>query len=170
MTNQLLSNIRVASPCSARWADMSGDERARFCAQCQKHVYNLSNLTTQEAVTLIQSKQGKLCARFYRRADGTILTADCPVGEGRVWSRLKRFAAAAAALLVAGICVPLLAGTEPQETAPCQRSRLHRMWDDARLRVRGWLGQPQRPAFVMGEVYVLPAKTNAPVGTSSILR
>jgi hypothetical protein len=170
MTNELLANIRVASPCSARWADMSGDERARFCAQCQKHVYNLSNLTTPQAVALIQSKEGKLCARFYRRADGTILTADCPIGDGRAWSRLKGFAAAAAAFVVAGLCVPLLAGTESRENAPCQRTKLHRIWDDARLKVKGWLGQPQRPAFVMGEIYVPPAKTNAPAGTNSVFR
>src|SRR5262245_12351174 len=99
MTDDLLANIRVASPCSARWADMSGDERARFCAQCQKHVYNLSDLTAQQAVAVIRSKEGKLCARFYRRADGTILTADCPVGDGRVWSRLKGLAVAAAAFV-----------------------------------------------------------------------
>jgi len=149
---------------------MSGDERARFCAQCQKHVYNLSELTAQQAVALIQSKEGKLCARFYRRADGTILTADCPVGHGRVWSRLKGFAAAAAAFVVAGVCLPLLAGNDKQENAPCQRTKLHRIWDDTRLKVKGWLGQPQRPAVLMGEIYIPPAKTNAPAKAISVSR
>ena len=49
-TNELLANVKVASPCSARWGHMIGDDRARFCAQCQKHVDNLSNLTADEAV------------------------------------------------------------------------------------------------------------------------
>ena len=168
MTNELLANIRVASPCSARWADMSGDERARFCARCQKYVYNLSSLTAPQALALIQTKEGKLCARFYRRADGTILTADCPAGDGRVWSRLKGLAAAAAAFVAVGLCV--LAGSESQEKSPWQRTKLHRIWDDATLKVKGWLGQPQRPAFVMGEIYVPPVETNVSARTDPISR
>jgi hypothetical protein len=162
MTNELLSNIRVASPCSARWADMSGDERARLCAQCQKHVYNLSDLTAQQAVALIQSKEGRLCARFYRRADGTVLTADCPVGAGRGWSRLKGFAAAAAALLVAGVCLPLLGGTGADKEKVYPTGKLRRVWDDTKWTVKGWLGQPQRPVLMMGEICVPPTATNAP--------
>src|SRR3954452_5823731 len=38
----LLESIRIASPCKANWDDMVGDERARFCGQCAKNVYNLS--------------------------------------------------------------------------------------------------------------------------------
>ncbi len=36
----LLENVRIASPCSASWDDMVGDERVRFCGQCTKNVYN----------------------------------------------------------------------------------------------------------------------------------
>src|SRR5262245_10819613 len=85
---ELLANVRVASPCTARWADMTGDERARFCAQCQKHVYNLSEMTAEAASSLIREKEGKLCVRFYQRADGTVLTADCPVGTAAVVRRV----------------------------------------------------------------------------------
>ena len=75
-----LENVRVAAPCSADWEQMRGDERARFCGQCQLNVYNLSGMTRQEAERLIASREGRLCVRFYRRADGTILTKNCPVG------------------------------------------------------------------------------------------
>ena len=37
----LLDHVRVATPCSASWDDMLGDERVRFCLSCQKDVYNL---------------------------------------------------------------------------------------------------------------------------------
>lgn len=95
-------NIRIATPCHANWEDMEGDERARFCGQCQKHVYNLSALSASAAATLVREKEGKLCARFYQRADGTVLHGgDCPVGlAARQWQQAKGFVGAAASLLL----------------------------------------------------------------------
>lgn len=75
-----LDSIQVASPCQADWNAMSGDEQARFCQSCHKHVYNLSEMTRDEAQQLILEKEGKLCVRFYQRADGTLITNNCPVG------------------------------------------------------------------------------------------
>jgi hypothetical protein len=86
----LLGEVRVASPCHADWNDMVGDDQSRFCDKCAKNVYNLSALTTQQAEALIQEKEGKLCVRYYQRADGTVLTTDCLVGV-----RKKRVKAAA---------------------------------------------------------------------------
>ena len=90
----VLDNIHVAAPCKADWAKMTGDDRARHCAQCDKNVFDLSSLTRPEAEALILSKEGKLCVRFYQRADGTILTADCP--DGLVRRNRKRRVMAAA--------------------------------------------------------------------------
>src|SRR5919107_4089342 len=87
-----LDGVRVAAPCSADWERMSGDERVRFCAECSLNVYNLSAMTRREAEALVTSAEGRLCVRYYRRADGTILTRNCPVGL----SALKRRAAHAA--------------------------------------------------------------------------
>lgn len=95
----LLGEVRVASPCPADWNEMVGDEQSRFCDKCAKNVYNLSAMTTEQAESLIREKEGHLCVRYYHRADGTILTADCPVGV-----RKKRVKAATfmAAIGVAG--------------------------------------------------------------------
>jgi hypothetical protein len=97
----VLDNIRVATPCSADWAKMSGDERVRACADCNKNVFNISNLTREEAQALIIEKNGKLCVRFYQRHDGTILLKDCSIGLAR--KRRRRVIAAGAAALLAGI-------------------------------------------------------------------
>jgi len=94
-----LDLITVASPCRANWAEMSGDDRIRFCSQCSKPVYDLSEMTRPEAEALIQEHEGHLCAKFYRRADGTILTADCPVGLWDVRTRFARLWAGALALV-----------------------------------------------------------------------
>ena len=151
-TNELLANIRIASPCSARWGDMVGDDRARFCAQCQKNVYNLSNLSAEGASALLQAKEGSLCARFYQRADGTVLTADCPAGASQVWIQVKRFLAAAAALAAITGTVPLVASDDTK--LPHTRAKVYRAWDDALVTVKSWLGHPQ-PRMVMGEICVV---------------
>jgi len=153
-TNEWLANIKVASPCSARWTDMDGDEHARFCAQCQKHVYNLASLSADDAAALIRAKEGKLCARFYRRADGTILTADCPVGAAQVWKGVRRLVAATAALVLFGIAAPLLAKSSPHDDRPGPRARVYRAWDDALVSIKTWLGYPPARRMVMGEIAI----------------
>lgn len=81
----VLDNIRVASPCKESWHDMTGDARVRHCVRCDQNVYNLSDMTREEAEALILAKEGKLCVRYFRRKlDGTILVKkDCPVGAQR---------------------------------------------------------------------------------------
>jgi len=96
----VLDNIRVASPCSADWSKMTGDERARHCGDCKKNVYNISELTRDEAEALIVAKEGRLCVRYYQRADGTILLKDCTVGVRR--KRRRRVIVAGAAAMLAG--------------------------------------------------------------------
>jgi TonB family protein len=80
MHNPPLEKIKVAAPCKAEWRWMYGDDRIRFCGQCNQNVYNLSAMTREQAEDLILRTDGRLCVRFYRRADGTILTKNCSVG------------------------------------------------------------------------------------------
>jgi hypothetical protein len=96
----ILDNIRVASPCNASWADMTGDDRVRHCAQCDLDVFNLSGMTRGEAEALIAGRNGDLCIRYFHRHDGTIITQDCPVGLAAVARRLRRVAGGLAAAFV----------------------------------------------------------------------
>ncbi len=95
-----VNNLRVATPCPKAWEDMVGDERVRFCDHCRLNVYNLSELTQKETQRLISSSEGKLCGRLYRRADGTVLTKDCPVGLQDLRKRISRKTAAIFATLL----------------------------------------------------------------------
>jgi hypothetical protein len=90
----LLDSVRIAAPCKASWDDMAGDDRVRFCGSCRKNVYNLSAMPRDEAEALLVAREGAMCVRLYKRADGTVITADCPVGARR--RRRRRVAAAAA--------------------------------------------------------------------------
>lgn len=90
----VLENIHVAAPCPVPWNRMSGDNRIRHCAECSLNVYNISEMTRAEAENLIRRHEGCLCVRFFRRADGTILTRNCPRGLERITRRISRIAAA----------------------------------------------------------------------------
>ena len=95
-----LKNIKVASPCPADWNEMAGDDRKRFCGECRLNVYNLSGMTSYDAENLLRNSEGRLCVRYYQRSDGTILTADCPVGWARVKQRMGYLAAACASIIL----------------------------------------------------------------------
>jgi hypothetical protein len=112
----VLDNLRVAAPCSVAWASMPGDERVRACAECQQHVYNLTAMTRDQAEALIRDKNGKLCVRYFQRADGTILLADCAVGVAR--RRRRRFVIAGAVVSIAGAALYKLVPERPQPVAP----------------------------------------------------
>lgn len=87
-----LDHVRVAAPCPADWDRMVGDDRARFCNQCSLHVYNLSSMTRREAETFVSNAEGRVCVRYYRRRDGTILTKNCPVGLRAIKQKVSRVA------------------------------------------------------------------------------
>ena len=98
-TNRL-DNIRVAAPCSADWDSMFGNERVRLCEKCDLNVYNLSEMSRVEAQRLINQAEGRLCVRFYRRRDGSIITQNCPVGLRAIKRRLSRVATAVASFIL----------------------------------------------------------------------
>ena len=102
MNNQadLLNSLRIASPCHIGWERMQGDDRIRFCDSCQRNVYNFADLTSDEINSLLQQTEGGICGKLYRRADGTILTRDCPVGLRAIRRRVARFAGAVLATLL----------------------------------------------------------------------
>jgi len=95
-----LSNIKIASPCGANWDEMYGSERRRFCGDCKLYVYNLSGMTRTEAEAVIMKAEGRLCVRFYRRADGSVMTRDCPVGWAKIKQRTRAFASALGVLFI----------------------------------------------------------------------
>jgi hypothetical protein len=95
-----LNNIKIASPCSVNWDEMYGNERKRFCGDCKLNVYNLSEMTRDEAENVIMGTEGRLCVKFYKRADGSILTQDCPVGWAKVKQRAQVVATAAFSLIL----------------------------------------------------------------------
>jgi len=96
-----LASVHIAAPCPAKWSEMEGDHRVRHCTACKKNVYNLTAMATEEAEALLAATEGERCIRLYRRADGTVLTDNCPVGLRRARARTLAIGIAAIGLLAA---------------------------------------------------------------------
>lgn len=105
-----LGVVKVASPCSADWSKMEGDDQVRHCTLCKKNVYNLSEMNAVDARALLLEREGRLCVRFFAREDGTVLTADCPRGVRRKRLRLVAAVASAASVVLAGAAFLLDSG------------------------------------------------------------
>ncbi len=166
----VLPNIRVASPCRADWNEMTGDDRVRACASCNKNVYNLSSMTRDEAEALIVAKEGRLCVRYFQRHDGTILLKDCVVGVKQ--KRKRRLIAAGAAALLGGGGLLAYNATRPDpkpeqieyalmgaiaiETPPVSEPQV--VEEPEVIEMMGDVAGEPPPVEVKGEMYVPPVE------------
>jgi hypothetical protein len=104
-----MAKMLLASPCDVPWSTMVGNDRVRHCAACAKDVHNLSSMTEAEVQAFFDVATTNAvvagtplpCVAFYERADGTILTQDCPVGVRR--RRLRNLLATAMGLGAAAV-------------------------------------------------------------------
>lgn len=157
-----INSLQVATPCPARWEDMAGDDRARFCRHCQKHVYNFSTMTATEVEHLVLAKEGNLCGRMYRRKDGTVITADCPTGRAVVKRQRWQWVGGVTAgllLLVSALWARAMKTDEEAEDGRITMELKARWYD---LKVK--LGLEQRPVAIAGAI-ALPVNPS-PVGNN----
>lgn len=99
----ILKNARIASPCNVAWSSMQGDDRTRYCHECNKRVYNLIGMNDGDVAQLFEAQGHDLCVQLYQRLDGTLMTEDCPTGiraARRQWRRAMRALGAVATLLL----------------------------------------------------------------------
>lgn len=155
----VLREIRIATPCLADWGAMKGDDKRRLCEQCGLHVHNLAALTGPEIGALVLGASGRVCARLYRRADGTILTADCPVGLAAARAKVRRTLARTVAL--AGVVISAATLWAQGRDRPLQRARLS-MLEPFRS-VYDRLAPAPPVQFIMGDVCIpLPPSSQTP--------
>jgi hypothetical protein len=97
---------------------MEGDGRVCFCRLCSLNVYDFSEMTRAEVEALVFKTEGRLCGRLTRRADGTVLTKDCPVGLRALRLRTTRAAGAAFAALL-GLFAAVSGRPAPRQAGSC---------------------------------------------------
>ncbi len=176
--HSILDGIRVASPCQASWDGMTGDDRRRACRACGKDVYNLSEMTTAEALALVSRPGPRPCVRFYRRSDGTVLTSDCPVGARATRKRWVRRAAGLGLGLSVMSAVAWAFGfgrsPEPRDLTPPFPGSATPTPPGLKATVSGWVDQTlsavgfRRGGHTVGEadaILVPPTPPASPIGS-----
>jgi hypothetical protein len=151
-----LQQIHIASPCSAAWSEMSGDHRSRHCAHCNKRVYNLSQMSSEEALAMLDQDAGGVCIQIYRRRDGTVLTSDCPKGRQSVARRVYRQIAQTMTVLAAAQAFACAPAKEP--SAKTSATHVKRTL----ARKAGRLVEPVEPAYEAVVTGGMPAIQVAP--------
>jgi hypothetical protein len=125
--------LRIASPCTERWDDMAAvdGDRQRHCAKCKLNVFNIKELEDTEVRALLaKASGGRVCVRLYRRADGTVLTRDCPTGLARVRRKALMAVVMLVSMLMAGTSYAL--GRAPA----CATSTAPQSWFDRLVTTR----------------------------------
>lgn len=157
-----LNSLKIASPCGVDWSSMEGTDQVRFCSECRLSVYNLSEMTTEEAVKVVEEAEGRLCVRLYKRADGTVITRDCPVGASRRRRRAVVFGSIAAGVmaLAAGVGA-LFFRNSKQCSSPYAASSGTRIGDLQPFKTvnqffPGTFPQAPPPQVLMGDIAVIP--------------
>jgi hypothetical protein len=112
--NQIQSYF-ISSPCSVKWDDMQADQsniRVRFCGDCKLNVHNLSSLSDEEVVVLLDKKAAgeRVCTYFYRKDDGTLVTDNCPKQMKQMRDRIQAYAAS----MMVALCWQLASSADAQ--------------------------------------------------------
>jgi hypothetical protein len=84
---------------------MSGDEKKRFCSECDKFVYDFSQMTRRQVEAIVSIHQGRMCARITRRPDGSLVTQEAPPAHPIVARRASPVVNATLAAIL-GLGVP----------------------------------------------------------------
>lgn len=102
-----VNSLRIASPCTVRWQDLDGDDRKRRCTKCKLDVYNVAGMRRGDVAELVSRSEGRLCLVLLRRADGTVILKDCPVGARQTLYRIGKVAAAIFVVVVTAFWIKL---------------------------------------------------------------
>lgn len=113
-----LDNLHIASPCTADWNRMVGNEQVRFCEHCKLSVHNISEMRASDALRLVRNSKGRLCVRYVSTSEGTVKTLPSLRQLYSIKRRASRIAAgafgAALSLSAAGAhALPLSQAAEP---------------------------------------------------------
>jgi len=110
-----LPPLVIAKPCTASWAQMTGDERRRYCDLCGLHVHNLSAMTEREQRAFATANGTRECIAYVPLPNGRIIAKNWRDSVRRFFRPL-RWALASIAPVLFSACAnrdhprPIIAG------------------------------------------------------------
>jgi len=164
--------LNVVSPCASSWGRMSGSADKRHCAECNKFVFDFSQMTRSQIEAVVTAKRGQLCARITRREDGSLVMLEPPPPPiNRGHSPL----ATAVVSAILGISVP---ATAQPAAPPAAHLVIQSGRDDKKAEakktveggagsVRGVVRDPQEAVITGASVRLVAAETTPRVTTTS---
>lgn len=76
-SSETLNRLVIGSECRTTWEQMTGDGVRRFCAECEREVFDFAQMSPTQIRAHLQASRGQLCARLTRQ-DGRLVTAREP--------------------------------------------------------------------------------------------
>jgi hypothetical protein len=139
--------LRIQTPCTKTWEQLSGCGAKRFCSECSLHVHDAKQLTREQAERLVAESTGALCMRMQFDPIGAPLFLDTPTRC--IESEVTRSSVTARATRWAVLCRCRSRGPRALAPNPSTR-RMARRSTRARLSPRPrWAGSPRPSEWAM---------------------
>jgi len=97
-----LNRLIIRSACNASWEEMQGESGRRFCASCEKEVFDFAQMTPREIKARLEASRGRLCARLTREG-GRLATLPPPEVASLLPARAPRRASSLAASVLGAL-------------------------------------------------------------------
>ncbi len=153
--NPIPPACHIAKPCPKLWSDLVGDDKRRFCSQCQLHVHDLSAMQETERAEFLSAQTGSVCITYELAEDGSIAT---PVRAGKLRRMWEKTRLSAAAVFAVGF--PFLFSSCTEKSA---KSRLTGSVPPTRSgSAQSPTPQPDETPRVMGKVRLDSSPPSAP--------
>jgi hypothetical protein len=131
-----ITSAPLDKACDVPWSAMSGGDRFRHCAECDREVWNLSAMTAREAEIRLLNAATTPCVNYRVDGDGRLISRDEPLSSRRLGLR--------AAALVAGSL--LGGGVASADPPPAQKQESGKTPQDSGKTPQGSGKTPQAAA------------------------
>lgn len=106
-----VDRLKIDFPCTADWNQMRGNERIRYCEECNKYVYDFARLPRRQVEEMMAASPGRICAKLTYKNNSLVFLDSKP----RPRPESHRASPLAAAILTAmlgintGAALPVMA-------------------------------------------------------------
>jgi Ankyrin repeats (3 copies)/Carboxypeptidase regulatory-like domain len=152
---KFIDSIKVKNPCTEDWEQMEGNAKIRLCSHCAKHVNNISEMTTKEAMRLVRQSKGQICVRYR-----TEPSSDRPIFLDSLIRITRRAPAMTAGVMATSLAMATAAYTQSEPVPiPGNTTQIILKADSDTSTVSGYVTDPNGAAIPFAVVTLINEKT-----------